>query len=636
VTGPGPAGTTGPAAATAARSTWESQLARAQNELKARNFLSAQRQAETIMLSKAPPAIRAGALLLAADAAYGMQMYAAAASRYREYRASYRGMPDSARAAEALGWAELRAGQRDQARLAWVAFSDAYPGDTRAPMLLILAAELASRSGDQAASQKLLDRIITQYATSPYAGIARLARSGLAMRQQQEPEALRDLEEVVRASGPAAIETRRKLGEALAVPGGEAQLEATLPRSGNGGDGEGALDRFATPFLDRAHREPAPYTLHGLVLLTASDRGWADVLAVRLASRLVDDFPAYPPSAALITRVATAAAAAGQWPVARRAWETLAAKAPASAMARDARIGLAESLFRTGAATEARGMAQSAAAGGGDEAPRALLLLAEIHESAGERRTALVVYERLLQEYPRADRTPASLQTHARLLEEFGQADRMRPVLRRLVEVSKGEAASEAAYRLAQGLRAEGQHAAAVEWFLTASYMAEGSRWSRLSLLGAGASLTTLDEKKEALAVYRKLLPARPGVDPPADREASGEAAYRAGEILAGAGVHEDALDMFVTSAHFTAGLPAERRALVGVLKCLVATGDRASAEAIYRRLSASAATEPDLLAQARTALRSNGATHGNGNGNGNGHGNGNGNGESALPKGTR
>jgi hypothetical protein len=210
----------------------------------------------------------------------------------------------------------------------------------------------------------------------------------------------------------------------------------------------------------------------------------------------------------------------------------------------------------------------------------------------------------------------------------------MRPVLRRLVEVSKGEAASEAAYRLAQGLRAEGQHAAAVEWFLTASYMAEGSRWSRLSLLGAGASLTTLDEKKEALAVYRKLLPARPGVDAPADREASGEAAYRAGEILSGAGLHEDALDMFVTSAHFTAGLPAERRALVGVLKCLVATGDRASAEGIYRRLSASGATEPDLLAQARTALRSNGATHGNGNGNGNGHGNGNG--ESALPKSTR
>jgi hypothetical protein len=91
----------------------------------------------------------------------------------------------------------------------------------------------------------------------------------------------------------------------------------------------------------------------------------------------------------------------------------------------------------------------------------------------------------------------------------------------------------------------------------------------------------------------------------------SGEAAYRAGEILSGAGLHEEALDMFVTSAHLTAGLPDERRALVGVVRCLVATGDRAGAETVYRRLLSSGAAEPDLLAQARTALRANG--HGNG-----------------------
>jgi hypothetical protein len=180
-------------------------------------------------------------------------------------------------------------------------------------------------------------------------------------------------------------------------------------------------------------------------------------------------------------------------------------------------------------------------------------------------------------------------------------------VLQRLVEVSSGEVAAEGAYRLAQSLAVEGQHAAAVEWYLTAAYVVEGSRWARLAMLGAGASLTALAETKDALVVYRKLLPARPGVDPPADREASGEAAYRAGEILAGAGLHEDALDMFVASAHFTAGLPAERRALVGVVRCLAATGQRASAEAVYRRLLSSGTIEPDLLSQARTALRANG-----------------------------
>jgi tetratricopeptide (TPR) repeat protein len=265
-------------------------------------------------------------------------------------------------------------------------------------------------------------------------------------------------------------------------------------------------------------------------------------------------------------------------------------------------VAFAEALFRTGSTAEARVIAQSAATSG-EEAPRALLLLAEIHEAAGERRAALTAYDRLLREHPRMDRTPASLLAHVRLLEALEQGNRTTPVLRRLVEVSGGEVAAEAAYRLGQARRAEGQHAAAVEWYLTAAYVADGSRWASMALLEAGRSLTALDETKEALAAYRKLLPARPGIDPPADREVSGEAAYRAGEILSGAGLHQEALDMFVTSAHFTAGLPAEARALVGVVRCLVATGDRAAAEAVYRGLLSSGATEPNLLAQARTAL---------------------------------
>ena len=323
-----------------------------------------------------------------------------------------------------------------------------------------------------------------------------------------------------------------------------------------------------------------------------------------------------------------------------RVRETLLARAPAAALDRNARVAYAEALFRTGATTEARTVAQAAAAGTGDEAARALVLLAEMHEAAGERRAAVAIYDRLLQDFPRVGRSPASLLTHARLLEELGQSGRVRPVLQKLVEVSSGEVAAEGAYRLGQSLRADGQHAGAVDWYLTAAYVAEGSRWSRLGLLGAGASLVALKETKDALAVYRKLLPARPGVDTPVDREASGEAAYRVGEILSGAGLHEDALAMFVASAHFTTGLPAERRALVGVVRCLVATGDRASAEAIYKRLSSTGATEPDLLAQARTALRGNGANGNGSNGNG-GNGsrepaNGRTATESALPKAVR
>jgi tetratricopeptide (TPR) repeat protein len=563
------------------------------------------------VLQAGPPRnVRAEALLVAGDAAYALQSYAVAEARYREYVTLGEDRTEIGRAAMAVGWTHFRRGQRDQARRAWTEFADAHPTDARAPLALIFSAELASRAGDAAASQRLLDRIIAQYPSSPYAGIARLTRSALALRRQQEEAALRDLDEAIRTNGGAVVEERRRLSEALAAPGVETALAA--PSRGNGAqppEGESRLEGFATLFLDpnRRHREPAPYTLHGLVLLAAADRGWSDVLTAALAGRLVEDFASYAPAPMLLARVATSASAAGQWPVARRAWQTLVARAPAAALDRSARVGLAEALLRTGALAEARAVAQSAVAAGGADVPRALLLLAEIHEAAGERPAALAVYDRLLQDHPRADRSPRSLLTHVRLLEEFGQAERTRPVLRRLVEVAGGEAAAEGAYLLAQSLRAEGQFAAAVEWYLTAAYVAEGTRWARLALLGAGGALTALDETKEALTVYRKLLPARPGVDPPADREVSGEAAYRVAEILARAGLPEDALDMFVTSAHFTTGLPAERRALVGVVQCLVATGRRPAAEAVYRRLMSSGATEPEILAQARTALSANG-----------------------------
>jgi hypothetical protein len=156
-------------------------------------------------------------------------------------------------------------------------------------------------------------------------------------------------------------------------------------------------------------------------------------------------------------------------------------------------------------------------------------------------------------------------------------------------------------------LSADGQHAVAVEWYLTAAYLAERSVWGRQALLGAGRSLTALNETKEALAVYWKLLSGRAGLESAADREIGGEAAYRAGEILRGADRHADALAMFQTSARLTAGSPAERRALSAALPCAAAIGDRQSAEAIQRRLQQTGASDarPE---QPRDGLRATGA----------------------------
>jgi tetratricopeptide (TPR) repeat protein len=267
----------------------------------------------------------------------------------------------------------------------------------------------------------------------------------------------------------------------------------------------------------------------------------------------------------LLARVAAAAAGAGQWPVARRAYDTLFARFP-SAVTPESRLRYAETLLRTGATADARTRLEQIAAAGGREAPGAARLLVEIHDGRGDRRAAVAA-------------------------------------MRRLVEVSQGDAAAEAAYRLGERLRADGQHAAAAEWYFTAVYLGERSRWARLSLLGAGRSLTALRETREALAAYWKLVARRPDYDPAEDRETSGEAAYLAAEILRDVGLHEEAVEMFAMSAHLTTGSPAEPRALLGALKCFVALGDPASADRTFQRLSRAAAADPALVAEARKAL---------------------------------
>ena len=172
--------------------------------------------------------------------------------------------------------------------------------------------------------------------------------------------------------------------------------------------------------------------------------------------------------------------------------------------------------------------------------------------------------------------------------------------------------------------------------YLTAAYLAESSRWGRHALLEAGRSLTALQRTKEALVVYRKLMPkafvrganravlaAPPSirVADPEDRVMQAEAAYGIAEILAGVGDQEAALDMYLTAAHLTAGTRAEDRALVGAIRSFVTMGDRASAELIYRRLQDSADRDPAVLAEARKNLGRRGNTAEQGGG-------------SALPRG--
>jgi tetratricopeptide (TPR) repeat protein len=322
-----------------------------------------------------------------------------------------------------------------------------------------------------------------------------------------------------------------------------------------------------------------------LSLVAAADDGWSHAVVAGLAHRLVVDFPGYPEAPALLARVARAAVSAGQWPLARWAYEALVTRYPGNPISASARLELAEGLIRAGAPADARDHLALTAATGGAERVRALRLLAGVEETLGHRVEA-------------------------------------RAALQQIVEAADGEVASEAAYRLGRMLSAEGQHAAALEWQLTAAYLAERSRWGRQALLEAGHSLSELQRTKEALVLYRKLVPkafdrgARGALRRDAAPLRVEDADDRAiGEILAGIGDQEAALDMYLTAAQLTAGTPAERRALLGAIRSFVTIGDRSSAETIYHRLADSPTRDPEILAEAHKALSRRGNTAGEGAG---------------------
>src|SRR5262249_25024890 len=149
------------------------------------------------------------------DAAYGMGAYSAAARYYGELIAGQENAREVARAAMALGWTRLRSGDRHGARAAWSRLADARPDDGRAPMALALAAALARQAGDRAGSDRLRDRLVTQYSSSAAAGSGRLSRACLRLERRQQAAALHDLDDVIWVDGLSVVEDRSRISQAL-------------------------------------------------------------------------------------------------------------------------------------------------------------------------------------------------------------------------------------------------------------------------------------------------------------------------------------------------------------------------------------------------------------------------------------
>ena len=602
-------------------------LERVRADLAAGAYVQAQARADAVLQASPPPRVRATALMLAGDAAYGLGAYRTAANRYGEALRADQLPAEAAHTGFALGWAQLRLGRGDQAQNTWVRVAQQFPTDRGAPLALIRAAELAAQANDLASAQKRLDQVLEGYPTAPEAEIARLSRSIVAVRAGRTQEAVGDLRLLALSGRPSLPRERRMLLDRLtpagAFAGPERQLlitnqydaGLTVPTGPPAGR---MLERFAAPFLDGAgDPETTPRVLHGLVLAAAEDKAWPEVQ--RLSSRLVDRFPGYPSAPDMLLGVAARAASAQQWPLARSSYERALALNRSVALTPPAQLNFAEALFRTDAPAQARVQLSRLpeVAPQGEDAPRVLYLQAGVDEALDRPAEALAAYDRLRRDYPRTERTAESLLPHARLLQHaIGREQEARALLEEAVQGTQGEARTEASFRLAQLLAANGEHEQAVDLYMSAAYgTGQSSRWYRPALLGAGQSLATLDRTLAAEAVYRNLLPSNPIGPLPRDGrpvrlkeqveepEIAAAAASGIAELRRRAGRNAEAVDMYLTAASLAPGSDQAWRGLVGAIRSLVAIRDWKSAAAIYQRLADSHANTPEILAEARDAL---------------------------------
>src|SRR5262249_274390 len=213
-----------------------------------------------------------------------------------------------------------------------------------------------------------------------------------------------------------------------------------------------------------------PPMLAASASMAAEEGRWTD--ARTYALRVASEFPKSEEAPAALSRVATAASKANEWPLANETFKILAERYPSYKTGRETRLDYAEALYRTGAYAEARARLQEFvdASPSSPELPRALLLLARTQEASGDAAGALEQSKRVANDFP--DYQAAALLGNARVLLLANNWEEARPMLERAMATGDAAVASEAAYRLGEGYHAAGRHQPAVEAYMTAVYVA--------------------------------------------------------------------------------------------------------------------------------------------------------------------
>ncbi len=502
--------------------------------------------------------LRASALLLQGEAAYYAGDHATATTAYRRVAAE---SSAGAGARLALAWTALRQGQAADARRQFLEFATAAPSDPHAADAFVLASELMLGAGDLKAADATLEQIVTRYASSPRADFARLNRAILLVRAGQGAAAEAPLRDwIARSPFPPLLgRAYGALGAALlasgkaAEAGGEftlAQREGLGPLASLGLGSVGVAQRrwddaardfgdardtgpapiaaqaeyglavvafqrgrpadfvkFARVALDANPRGPmAPRLLYAMTAVGADQKDWNAALGA--AKRLVTDFPAAPTADDALARVGIAATKAGAWPVAQEAWTLLRARYPQSPFVEDSRLAFADVQMQTGNITEARVELERFVAVNPTD-PRtgaAWLALGRARAQTGDAAGALEAFKRAPPESATAPWPRDTVLSYARLLAQARRWAEARTVVERVLRDNDAALAAEAAAVMGDTYQGQGEHLAAVEYYMTAAYVAPQTPAGRQALLGAGRAFAALKQVDAAEKVYRKLL----------------------------------------------------------------------------------------------------------------------------------
>ena len=541
---------------------WIATVRLARTNYEMREFAQAARDLAPVFAASVPPDVRLAALLLAGEAAYHAGDHAAAGATFRRALVEFPAGSEAADARLGVAWAALRDDRPDDARREFLDFAQALPQHPYAPDALELAAELTLKLGaDPQGARQLLERIVAEYPSHPRAEFARLNLALVALRAGDARSAAAELDAwITRAPFPpllgrayAALGVAR-LGEGQPEEAGRAFASARAEGVGalaalglaTAALAQQQLDAAASAFTEardtgtlavaaaaehglavvafhrgagRDFRQPAlaalaaaprgpaaPRLLYALTGIAVAAREFKEALG--FAGRLVDEFPADPAADDALERVGAGAAAAKPpaWPIVYEAYTRLRQRYPDSPFVAPARVTLAKAQVETGRAADARAELERfvTAAPTDPQAAPAWEALARARAATYDRAGAREAYARAIAQG--AALGPEALLDYARLLVDDRRFAEARKVAEPLLRREDRAAVARAAYTIADAWQAEGDQLAAVEYFMTAAYVAPGSPAGRRALLGAGWSFRVLKQPDAAATVYRKLL----------------------------------------------------------------------------------------------------------------------------------